>query len=95
MGFPPGPWPPEPAVGVGKEAAMPSEQKRFRNRFIAALAEGGIVALCCFTPALVILLTAIGLGALTPFLDYVLFPALVIFIVLAVTSFWKWRKACR
>lgn len=39
-----------------------------------------IVALCCFTPLLVILLGALGLSAFLGWLDYVLFPALVIFI---------------
>lgn len=42
-----------------------------------------IAALCCFTPILLILLGAVGLGALTGYLDYVLLPALVIFIGIA------------
>ena len=33
-----------------------------------------LVALCCFTPVLVILLGAVGLAALTGYLDYVLCP---------------------
>ena len=37
-----------------------------------------IVALCCFTPILVILVAAVGLSALTGYLDYVLIPALLI-----------------
>jgi mercuric ion transport protein len=36
-------------------------------------------ALCCFTPILVVLLGAVGLSALTGYLDYVLFPAIIIF----------------
>ncbi|TVO18385.1 mercury resistance system transport protein MerF, partial [Vibrio cholerae] len=39
-----------------------------------------LVALCCFTPVLVILLGVVGLSALTGYLDYVLLPALAIFI---------------
>ena len=42
-----------------------------------------LVALCCFTPVLVILLGVVGLSALTGYLDYVLLPALAIFIGLA------------
>jgi len=42
-----------------------------------------IVALCCFTPVLVILLGIVGLSALTGYLDYVLFPALALFLTLA------------
>ncbi len=43
-----------------------------------------IVALCCFTPVLVVLLSAVGLAALTGYLDYVLLPALAILIGLTV-----------
>ncbi len=39
-----------------------------------------IAAICCFTPVLIILLAAVGLGALTGYLDYVLIPALLIFL---------------
>lgn len=39
-----------------------------------------IVALCCFTPVLVILVAAVGLSALTGYLDYVLLPALLFFV---------------
>ena len=38
-----------------------------------------IVAVCCFTPALVILLTMMGLSAAIGYLDYLLFPALALF----------------
>lgn len=44
-----------------------------------------LVALCCFTPVLVILLGVVGLSALTGYLDYVLLPALAVFIGLAST----------
>jgi len=43
-----------------------------------------LVALCCFTPVLVILLGVVGLSALTGYLDYVLLPALAIFIGLTI-----------
>jgi mercuric ion transport protein len=39
-----------------------------------------IAAICCFTPALVVLLGAVGLSAWLAWLDYVLFPALVFFL---------------
>lgn len=39
-----------------------------------------IAALCCFTPVLVILLGAVGLSAAVGWLDYVLLPALALFI---------------
>ncbi|MEX1214444.1 mercury resistance system transport protein MerF [Saccharospirillum sp.] len=55
-----------------------------------------IVALCCFTPILVVLLGAVGLAALTGYLDYVLLPALAIFICLTVYALWrkKQRDVC-
>lgn len=42
-----------------------------------------IVAVCCFTPALVILLTMMGLSAAIGYLDYLLFPALALFLALS------------
>ena len=39
-----------------------------------------VAALCCFTPILVVLLGAVGLSALVGSLDYVLLPALVVFV---------------
>ena len=43
-----------------------------------------IAALCCFTPLLVVLLGVVGLSALTGYLDYVLLPALCIFILILI-----------
>ncbi|WP_290700428.1 mercury resistance system transport protein MerF [Amphritea sp.] len=42
-----------------------------------------IAAICCFTPILVILLSAIGLASFVGYLDYVLLPLLGIFICIA------------
>ncbi|MCP3056734.1 mercury resistance system transport protein MerF [Aurantimonas marianensis] len=39
-----------------------------------------IAAICCFTPALVILLPFVGLAAWLAFADYVLFPLLFLFL---------------
>jgi mercuric ion transport protein len=44
-----------------------------------------IVAVCCFTPVLIVLLGVVGLSAWLGWLDYVLLPALVLF--LAVTAY--------
>ena len=38
-----------------------------------------IAAVCCFTPALVLILGALGLSAAVGWLDYVLLPALAAF----------------
>ncbi|MFN3172313.1 MAG: mercury resistance system transport protein MerF [Hyphomicrobiales bacterium] len=50
----------------------------------------GIAAICCFTPVLVWLLSAIGLSALIGVLDFVLLPALAIFIF--ITGYALWRR---
>jgi len=39
-----------------------------------------IAALCCFTPVLVVLLGVVGLSAWLGWLDYVLMPALLVFV---------------
>ena len=52
-----------------------------------------VAALCCFTPILVILLGAVGLSAMLGWLDYVLLPALAVFIGITVYALWKRRKA--
>ena len=52
-----------------------------------------LVALCCFTPVLVILLGVVGLSALTGYLDYVLLPALIAFIGLTIYAVWRKKKA--
>ena len=39
-----------------------------------------VTALCCFTPALVFLFGIIGLSSWLSWLDYVLLPALVVFL---------------
>ena len=51
-----------------------------------------IAALCCFTPVLVIVFGAVGLSALTSYLDYVLFPALGFFVLLTIFALWRWKR---
>ncbi len=51
-----------------------------------------IAALCCFTPLLVVVFTALGLSALIGVLDYVLLPALAFFIALTVYALWKSKR---
>lgn len=50
-----------------------------------------IAAICCFTPALVLLLGAVGLSAWLGWLDYVLLPALAVF--LAMTAYGLYRRS--
>ena len=51
-----------------------------------------IAAICCFTPVLVILLGAVGLSAWLGWLDYVLFPALAIFLGLTGYAVYRLKR---
>lgn len=51
-----------------------------------------VAALCCFTPVLVVLLAAVGLSAVTGYLDYVLMPALGGFLGLTAYALWRRRR---
>lgn len=51
-----------------------------------------VAALCCFTPVLVILLSAVGLSALIGYLDQVLLPVLAIFILITLYALFKSRS---
>jgi len=51
-----------------------------------------LTALCCFTPALVILFGVLGAGAVG-WLDYLLLPALGGFVGLTGYALWKRRRA--
>jgi len=53
----------------------------------------GIAAICCFTPALVVLLGVLGLSHLTGVLDYVLLPALLAFAGLIVYALLRKSRA--
>ena len=54
-----------------------------------------IVALCCFTPVLVVLFGLVGLSAVLGLLDYVLFPALAFFIGLTIYAVWRRQRTTR
>lgn len=43
-----------------------------------------IAALCCFTPILVVLFGFVGLSAIVGYLDYVLLPALAVFVLITI-----------
>lgn len=48
-----------------------------------------VVAVCCFTPVLVVVLGVVGLSAELGWIDYVLFPALAFFIGLTFYALWR------
>lgn len=65
-----------------------------KNTFTASLIGTVVVALCCFTPVLVILLSALGLAAWVGYLDIVLLPLLGVLIALMVVAYRRHRRCC-
>lgn len=64
------------------------------NKLICTGGAGSvIVAICCFTPALVVLLGAVGLSAWLGWIDYVLFPSLALFLGIAAYGLWRRQRA--
>jgi mercuric ion transport protein len=51
-----------------------------------------VAAICCFTPVLVVGLSVVGLGILIPYLDYLLLPALGLFLLLIVFGLWQRKQ---
>lgn len=51
-----------------------------------------ITALCCFTPILVVLFSLVGLSAMVGYLDLVLLPALVFFVIITGYALWQRQK---
>ena len=52
-----------------------------------------VLALCCFTPVLVVLLGAIGLASVVGYLDLVLLPALGIFGIILVVAIVRGKRS--
>jgi len=50
--------------------------------------------LCCFTPVLVIMLSAVGLTAFVAKLDYVLIPVFIASIALVIFALVRRRRSC-
>ncbi|MBI1812316.1 mercury resistance system transport protein MerF [Candidatus Peregrinibacteria bacterium] len=61
------------------------------RHFHAAVLGTIAVAICCFTPILVLALGAAGLGIIAPYLDYVLLPALALLVLVTVLSYRTWK----
>lgn len=59
------------------------------------IAGSTVMAVCCFTPALVILLGAVGLSAWLAWLDYLLIPGLILFVGLTAVALPLWLRERR
>lgn len=63
------------------------------NKMLATGLIGTVIAaLCCFTPVLVIALGAVGLSAVLGYLDYILLPALGIFILMTIFALYRRQR---
>jgi len=64
-----------------EDTAPPQDDKLLKKGVVGSL----VAAVCCFTPALVLLFAGVGLSGLIGGLDYVLFP--ILFASLGVTAY--------
>jgi len=71
-----------------------STKKPSKKTLYASAIGTALVALCCFTPILVIAIAAVGLGALTPYLDFILWPALAVMLAVSFLAYRKYKKGC-
>ena len=64
------------------------------KRLLAAGIVGTVVAaLCCGTPVLAVVLGALGVSAWLAYADYVVLPAMIVFIT--ITGYALWRRRLR
>ena len=63
-----------------------------RNQLYTSIAGTILVALCCFTPVLVVALAAVGLATITSYLDLVLLPALATLIIAMWISYKRYAR---
>lgn len=52
-----------------------------------------VAALCSFTPILAVLLNAVSLSAVLDYLDYVLVPAMILFLGIVVYAAYRHRRS--
>lgn len=72
---------------------MVAQPKHGKKGLVAAVIGTVLVALCCFTPLLVVILGIVGSSILAPYLDYMLLPALVVMVIITIISYRKWRQS--
>lgn len=63
---------------------MADEATRSRRLLRTGVIGTVVAAICCFTPLLLVVLGAVGLSAWLGYTDYVLFPALALFVAITV-----------
>ena len=74
------------SMGIATMADDTKVDEKNSNKLLSIGIGGAVVmAVCCFTPALVALLAAVGLSSIVgAWMDFILLPALVCFVGLAI-----------
>jgi mercuric ion transport protein len=70
----------------------PGEAARNARLLKTGLAGTLVAAVCCFTPVLALLFGAVGLSAWLGYADYVLWPALAVFLALTAYALARQRR---
>ena len=52
-----------------------------------------VTGICCFTPVLALLFTALGMSAALGWIDWILLPALGIFLAMTAYALWLRRRS--
>ena len=65
-----------------------TESHRGNRLLTTGLIGSAVAVICCFTPALVILLSALGFAGVIGYIDYVLLPAMAMFLGLIAYGWW-------
>lgn len=68
------------------------DSKKLKNRFLAYVVGTVTVVVCCFTPILVVVFTGVGLGVFVPYLDFILFPALFVMLIVTFMAYRRWKS---
>ena len=84
----------KPCNSFLKLKMLAHQQGKQKNTILRTGIIGSIItAICCFTPTLVVIFTAIGLAAIVGYLDYVLFPLLAIFLGMMFWGIYKYKNS--
>ncbi len=62
-----------------------SNRRLFRFGLVGTI----IAVICCFTPLLVVVFGALGIGAMIVYADYVLLPALALLVLITVIGYFR------
>jgi mercuric ion transport protein len=82
-------WILSPVYGLSEKTTETRWNMKISGMLKTGLIGTVVTGLCCFTPVLVILFGALGIGALVSYLDLILLPALAVFLGI---TFYAWKR---